>query len=49
MTRKEYQKKYQKAYQEHYKQIGRRKIVSKRHALGITEPIERKKYEKFTK
>ena len=48
-TQAEYRKRYQKAYQEHYKQIGRRKIVSKRHAFGVTEPIERKKYEKFTK
>ena len=48
-TQAEYRKRYQKAYQEHYKQIGRRQIVSKRHALGITEPIERKQYEKFTK
>ena len=48
-TQAEYRKRYQKAYQEHYKIIGRKQTVSKRHELGITEPIERKKYDKFTK
>ena len=49
-TQEEYRKRYQRAYQEYYRLSGRRQVVSKRHALGITEPIERKtKYDKFTK